>query len=162
LADRFRPSARHVQFRTDTEVLYRLVVYYRLVAGKSDAFRQEWIASRGHVERHGRLERGLLEELEETLRAGSPPTETKLGRVQQHVNRQVVDLLRSIDHGPAEDTVEKSTPSFSLRERPSRIEQSGLGVFMKGQAAPGTVVAFYPGILVTPSRRDRVAESARG
>ena len=77
--------------------------------------------------------RGLLD-------LASPPTEEQdREQWEQHAARQLNEKV-----------------GFTLEVRPSSVEGAGLGVFVKGETAPGTVVALWPGLVYPPNALQRL------
>lgn len=45
---------------------------------------------------------------------------------------------------------------FTLEVRPSNVPNAGLGVFVRGEAAPGTAIALWPGLVYPPDALQRL------
>jgi hypothetical protein len=149
LSKPFQPPENYLQFQNDINSLYRLVIYRDLFHEKPESFKRNYLDHRQYPENQNPYQKELLKELAERIQTKQMSIKDKLSLLNKNVHSQVQQMFQSIHNQVLANHAEGDfINSFSLIEGPSRIEQGGNGVFLKGQVLPGTVVAIYPGILV--------------
>uniref|UniRef100_A0A1D1ZP11 SET domain-containing protein n=1 Tax=Auxenochlorella protothecoides TaxID=3075 RepID=A0A1D1ZP11_AUXPR len=170
-----RLDNRKLQLELDTQRLFLLTTHYRspdLQGASPEAYAEE-LARRGTALAFEGMRRAVADNLQtqlETLTAGlhainpDSAAAARLSLPQEQgsgAGRPKRFGLGSLSHdaqphehtqGPPSPILDPPTPTFALDIAPSSIQHAsaGRGVWLRGHAATGQIVALYPGVAYRP------------
>ena len=114
---------------------------YGAKSPEAEALRQQGVDSLKRTEQHKEsLRANLSVQLAGLLDISAPPSDEGDRDTWQ----------REVDHRLLESV------GFTLEVRPSGVPGAGLGVFVRGEAAPGTTIALWPGLVYPPDCLQRL------